>query len=92
MLKIGLVLLVIPALILMTVFFIDQSTVAACAEQGGSYNYQLNECDLQVKHPFTPLMVRHPLLVNGMMLLSVIGLLLCMKGLLWRPQKGFKND
>jgi hypothetical protein len=92
MLKIGLVLLVLPALILMTVFFIDQSTVDACIKQGGSYNYQISECDLQEKHPFIPLMVRYPMLVNGMMLLSVIGLLLCMKGLLWRPQKGFEND
>ncbi len=88
MLKIGLLLLVVPSLVLMTIFFIDQSTVDACINEGGSYNYLLAECDFEQKHPFQPLMARYPMLVNGTMLLSVVGLLFCMKGLLWRPQQG----
>ncbi len=88
MLRIGLILLILPALVLMTVFFIDQSAVTECMTQGGSYDYAAAVCDFENKHPFVPLLVRHPLLVNGSMLLSVIGLLMCMKGLLWRPQKG----
>lgn len=86
MLKIGLVLLIVPSVVLMAVFFIDQSTVEACLIEGGSFNYMLSECDFEEKHPFLPLMARYPMLVNGSMLLSVAGLVLCMKGLLWRPQ------
>ena len=86
MLRIGLILLILPAVALMALFFIDQSAVDACLDQGGSYNYDLGECDLQQEHPFKPLLVRHPLLINGSMLVSVIGLCMCMKGLLWRPR------
>ncbi|WP_299182374.1 hypothetical protein [uncultured Neptuniibacter sp.] len=87
MLRLGLILLIIPSLALMTVFYIDQSAVDSCLDAGGSYNYQAGECDFEQKHQFYPIMARYPLLVNGAMLLSVIGLLLCMKGLLWRPVK-----
>lgn len=85
MLRLGLILLIVPAVVLMVVFFVDQSAVTVCLEQGGSYNYRLGECDLQQKHEFIPLITRYPLLINGSMLLSVIGLMMCMKGLLWRP-------
>ncbi|PIE20717.1 MAG: hypothetical protein CSA61_00700 [Neptuniibacter caesariensis] len=86
MLRFGLILLVLPALALMVVFYMDQAAVDACLDQGGSYNYDLAECDQNAQHPFKPLMARHPLLINGAMLLSVVGLLMCMKGLLWRPR------
>lgn len=88
MLRLGLILLVVPAIALMVVFYIDQNAVTTCTAQGGSYNYTLGECDLQNTHKFVPLIARHPLLINGAMLLSVIGLFMCMKGLLWRPSKG----
>lgn len=87
MLRIGLLLLTLPALALMAVFFMEQSAVDSCLDLGGSFDYRNERCDLEEKHPFVPLMVRHPLLINGSMLLSVIGLALCMKGLLWRPPK-----
>lgn len=86
MLRIGLILLILPSIALMVVFYMDQSAVTACLEQGGSYNYDLAECDQEQKHPFKPLMARHPMLINGTMLLSVVGLFMCMKGLLWRPR------
>ncbi|WP_415886338.1 hypothetical protein ACMXYR_16530 [Neptuniibacter sp. QD29_5] len=87
MLRIGLILLVLPSIALMVLFYVDQSAVDACLDQGGSYNYDLAECDLEQEHPFKPLLVRHPLVVNGGMLLSVVGVFMCMKGLLWRPRK-----
>ena len=87
MLRLGLILLIVPALALMVVFYIDQNAVSACTAQGGSYNYALGECDLHNSHEFIPLLARHPLLINGAMLLSVIGLLMSMKGLLWRPSQ-----
>lgn len=84
MLRVGLILLIVPSLLLMLVFFLDQSAVDACLDQGGSYDYLKEQCDMENTHPFVPLIARHPLLINGTMLLSVIGLLMCMKGLLWK--------
>ncbi|MBV0933228.1 hypothetical protein [Marinobacterium weihaiense] len=82
MLRLGLILLVVPALLLMGGYFYDLSLADACLDQGGSWNYQAAECDAAgADHPFVPFMVRHPLIVNGSMLLSVVGLLICMAGL-----------
>lgn len=81
MLRIGLVLLVLPALLLMVLFFVEQMHISDCALAGGYWNYLQGQCDLQQQHPFVPLMVRRPLLVNGGMLLSCLGLLLTIAGL-----------
>ena len=86
MLRIGLILLILPSMALMLLYFMDQSAVDACLDQGGSYNYKDEVCDLNEQHPFVPLIARYTLLINAAMLLSVIGLLMCMKGLLWKPR------
>lgn len=81
MLRIGLLLLILPGILLMGSYLYELSQVDACLEGGGSWNYPEAFCDREARHPFVPFMVRHPLLVNGGMLLSVLGLLLCMAGL-----------
>lgn len=82
MLRLGLILLVVPAVLLMAGYMYDLSLADACLEQGGSWNYRSAECDeAGTEHPFVPFMVRHPLWVNGGMLLSVLGLFVCMAGL-----------
>ena len=82
MLKLGLILLVVPAVLLMGGYMYDLSLADACLDQGGSWNYELAECDAAgASHPFVPFMVRHPLWVNGGMLLSVVGLFICIAGL-----------
>ncbi|MBA4503605.1 hypothetical protein [Marinobacterium marinum] len=82
MLRAGLILLVVPAVLLMAGYMYDLSLADACLEQGGSWDYLAVQCDVaEAKHPFVPFMVRHPLWVNGGMLLSVVGLLLCIAGL-----------
>lgn len=86
MLRLGLILLILPSIALMVIFYMDQSAVDACLDLGGSYNYDLSECDQNKQHPFKPLMARRPILINGAMLVSVVGLMMCMKGLLWRPR------
>ena len=45
MLRVGLVLLIVPAMALMVLFYIDQTAVDSCLNQGGSYNYTAAECD-----------------------------------------------
>ncbi|WP_293266906.1 hypothetical protein [Neptunomonas sp.] len=81
MLKIGLILLVVPCLLLMGGYMYEQSLVSSCLDQGGSFNYELLTCDQDNNNPFIPYMARHPLFVNGGMLLSIIGLLACTIGL-----------
>lgn len=81
MLKLGLLLLVLPGMLLMGAYLYDLSLVEACLDSGGSWDYIEARCDTEHQHPFVPYMARHPLLVNGGMLLSVLGLLLCIAGL-----------
>lgn len=86
MLRFGVVLLVLPAIGLMVLFYLDQAAVTACLNQGGAYQYDTGECIPNTAHEFIPLIAREPLLINGAMLVSVIGLCMCMRGLLWRPR------
>lgn len=81
MLKTGLLLLILPGVLLMGGYLYDLSLVEGCVDGGGSWDYQAERCDTERQHPFVPFMARHPLLVNGGMLLSVVGLLLCIAGL-----------
>ncbi|MCV6590720.1 MAG: hypothetical protein OIF57_17105 [Marinobacterium sp.] len=72
----------------MGTYMYEQSLVRACVETGGSFDYIEQFCDMNTTQPFIPLMVRQPLLVNGGMLLSSLGLLLCLFGLYVRPGQG----
>lgn len=80
MLRIGLLLLVLPSVLLMGVFFYEQMQISDCLAGGGYWDYLQSVCDQQ-SHPFIPLMARKPLLVNGGMLLSCLGLLITIVGL-----------
>ncbi|WP_419415964.1 hypothetical protein [Pontibacter sp. JAM-7] len=77
--------MVIPAVLIIGLYFSELNEVQACLDQGGSWHYQVGVCDLEKSHPFVPFLVRYPLLVNGGMLLSCLGLLLCVVGL-YRPK------
>lgn len=81
MLRVGLILLVLPCLALMAGFMYEQSSVNDCLSSGGSFNYSLMACDMDNQHPFVPYMARHPLAVNGGMLVAVLGLFTCIFGL-----------
>lgn len=81
MLRIGLLLLVLPMLVLMGVYFVELFAVNDCVAEGGSWNYLDGRCDFDARHPFIPLPVRKPLLINGGMLLCCVGLLLTVIGL-----------
>jgi len=87
MLKLGLLLLIVPGLVMMTGYMMEQSDVDACIAAGGSFDYLTLACDMEATHPFVPFMVRHPWLVNGGMLLSVVGLFCCLFGLYVRAPR-----
>jgi len=87
MLRWGLILLVIPGVLLMGTYMYEQSLVEACVKSGGSFDYLNQLCDPNTKQPFISLMVRQPLLVNGGMLLSTVGLFMCLFGLYVRAPR-----
>lgn len=80
LLQLGLLLLIVPALVLMGVFFYEQMQISDCVTAGGHWDYLRSFCDQQ-SHPFIPLMTRNPILVNGGMLVSCLGLLITIVGL-----------
>ncbi len=86
MLRVGLILLVLPCLLLMGIYLSELSEVESCLDAGGSYDYSQSLCDSNAQHPYQPFIQRHMALVNGSMLLAVVGLLCCMAGLYTRAR------
>ena len=80
-LRIGLVLLILPMAILLGAYFSEMATVNECLRQQGSFDYARQICDLNNKHEFISYFQRHTFLVNGAMLVSLLGLVLCAVGL-----------
>ncbi len=80
MLRLGLLLLIAPILLLMGIYFWEYSSVRECTLSGGHWDYLERVCR-DTPQPFVSWLQRYPWLVNGGMLLSVIGVGLCMVGL-----------
>ncbi|WP_027966035.1 hypothetical protein [Halomonas halocynthiae] len=81
MLRIGLVLLVVPIIVLMSLYFIELNGVRDCVLNGQGHWDYLNGVCTATPQPNVPFITRKPWLVNGSLLVSVLGLLLCMAGL-----------
>lgn len=78
MLRLGLLLLILPLCVLMGLYFWEFSSVRECTLiQAGYWDYATGACS-DTPQRFIPWVERYPWLVNGGMLLSVIGLVLCM--------------
>ncbi|OMH28044.1 hypothetical protein [Motiliproteus sp. MSK22-1] len=80
-LRIGLVLLIFPMAILLGGYFSELSLVNECLREQGSFDYSRQVCDFSQNHPFISYFQRHTSWVNGAMLISVLGLILCAIGL-----------
>ncbi|MDN3554445.1 hypothetical protein [Halomonas maura] len=81
MLRIGLLLLVLPILVLMGIYFLELGDVRECLlVQQGHWDYLAGTCR-ETPQPFVPWIERRPWLVNGGMLVSLAGLACCMAGL-----------
>ncbi|MCL7930906.1 hypothetical protein [Halomonas llamarensis] len=85
MIRLGLLLLILPLVVLMGVYFWELNDVRACQLDGGHWNYLAGVCR-DTPQPFVPWIERMPLLVNGGMLVSVLGLVLCMVGFYQKRQ------
>ena len=84
MLRLGLLLLIIPAVLLMVLFMNEQNQVRECLSAEGVWNYLEARCEPEGTFPFISFLERNPLLVNGGMLASVLGLFMTVIGL-YRP-------
>lgn len=80
MIKLGLLLLVLPVCVLMGIYFWELSDIRECQLDGGHWDYIESTCS-DSPQPFVSWLERYPLLVNGGMLLSVVGMVMCMVGL-----------
>ncbi|QOR40128.1 hypothetical protein HNO52_17585 [Billgrantia diversa] len=81
MLRLGLLLLILPIFVLMGVYFWELNDVRECTlVQGGHWDYLDSVCR-ETPQPFAPWVERQPWLVNGGMLLSLVGMVMCMVGL-----------
>ncbi len=85
MIRLGLLLLVLPVLVLLGVYFWELGDVRACQLDGGYWDYLASVCR-ETPQPFVSWLERSPLLVNGGMLLSVVGLVMCMVGFYTKPR------
>ena len=75
----GVLLLVLPLVVLMSLYFWELSDIRECQLSGGHWNYLDAACREQPQ-PFIPFIERYPWLANGGMLLSLVGLVLCAWG------------
>lgn len=91
MLKFGLALLTLPAIAMMAGYMVEQNQVEACIQAGGVWHWAAETCESSGKYPFVSFMQRNPLLVNGGMLLVVLGLLMTLVGL-YRPKMAERSE
>lgn len=88
MLKAGITLLVLPGLLLMLAWWFDYKAALDCLYAGGSYDYLAQAClNDGSQPPFVSFAQRHPLGVNGFLVVSLLGLGLTMGGLYRRRQQ-----
>lgn len=91
MLRLGLILLIVPSVLLMVLYMNEQNQVRECEAVQGVWNYLEARCESEGEYPFVSFMARNPLLVNGGMLASVIGLFMTVIGL-YRPSARRGSD
>jgi len=85
MIRLGLVLLIIPPMLLLGLYFWELADVRDCQLGGGHWDYVASVCR-DTAQDFAPWLERAPFIVNGGMMTSVLGLVLCMIGLAQRRQ------
>lgn len=85
MLRVGLLLLIVPIIVLMGIYFWELGDIRECTYNGGYWSYLDSVCR-HSPQPFVSWLERYPLLVNGGMLLSVLGTVMCMIGLYTKPR------
>jgi len=76
----GLALMVVPSIAMMSGYWAELTEVQKCIAEGMGFDYRVGEC-IEGRTIFVPFSERQPLLVNSGILLSMLGLILCLIGL-----------
>ncbi|MDN6179448.1 MAG: hypothetical protein L0I84_00350 [Halomonas subglaciescola] len=83
MIRLGLLLLILPPLMMLGLYFWELGDVRACQLDGGHWDYVASVCR-DSPQEFASWLERAPFFVNGGMMTAVVGLVLCMAGLVQR--------
>ncbi len=73
MMRWGSIIFSLPAILLLSLYGWELSTVNDCIDQGLSYSFELSTCIEGKQDVSSPFYARYTFLVNGMLLLSVVG-------------------
>jgi hypothetical protein len=92
MLKTGTLLLSLQCILLVGAYWWELMDVNACLESGGSFDYINSVCSMSEKFEFVSYSIRHPWLVNGGLLVAMVGLVMTTLGMLQKGMATPKDD
>ncbi len=82
MLRWGALLMTIPLCLLVGLYTLEVQDVVQCEASGGVYDFVNGICDPTGNAPFVSFAARHPWLVNGAMVVALLGTFLTVWGML----------
>ncbi len=89
MMRWGSIIFSLPAILLLSLYGWELSSVNDCIDQGLSYSFELEQCIDGKQDIRSPFYARHTLFVNSMLLLSVIGSIMMTVAMI---QRGMQRD
>ena len=89
MMRWGSIIFSLPAILLLSLYGWELSSVNDCIDQGLSYNFELEQCIDGKQDIRSPFYARHTLFVNSMLLLSVVGSIMMTVAMI---QRGMQRD
>jgi len=85
----GSIIFSLPAILLLSLYGWELSSVNDCIDQGLSYNFELEQCIDGKQDIRSPFYARHTFFVNSMLLLSVVGSIMMTVAMI---QRGMQRD
>ncbi|OUS40754.1 hypothetical protein A9R00_04445 [Oleispira antarctica] len=89
MMRWGSIIFSLPAILLLSLYGWELSSVNDCIDQGLSYNFELEQCIDGKQDIRSPFYARHTFFVNSMLLLSVVGSIMMTVAMI---QRGMQRD
>ena len=89
MMRWGSIIFSLPAILLLSLYGWELSSVNDCIDQGLSYSFELEQCIDGKQDIRSPFYARHTLFVNSMLLLSVVGSIMMTVAMI---QRGMQRD
>lgn len=89
MMRWGSIIFSLPAILLLSLYGWELSSMNDCIDQGLSYSFELEQCIEGKQDVRSPFYARHTFLVNSMLLLSVLGSVMMTAAMI---QRGMQRD